>query len=105
MTGVRCFLPNHPPQGFEEVPPPPTVPHGVAYVSRFFKVLVSIDVDDEGASWLHLSISHRERKPTVFECAKFKKLFLGERGMTLEPSIGVNPHVAHWWAPLAEVAS
>ena len=83
---------------------------GCAYRNRTegLSVIVSLGTEDDGRSWVHLSVSHKHRLPTWDEFVRVKELFLGRERLAIQVLaprsewVNIHPHVLHLWSCLDE---
>lgn len=72
---------------------------------RELAAIFSVNRENDGRFWLHLSVSHARRIPTWPELIEVKELFLGDReayavAPPRERYINIHPHVLHLFALL-----
>lgn len=78
----------------------------VYYQSANVRIMVSLDVTDAGARWLHLSISRPDRYPTWDEIREAKNWIIGRERAAYQvlPAeseyVNIHGNTFHLWSPL-----
>lgn len=83
---------------------------GTSYINKsqgIFAIL-SVSVEQDGKTWLHLSVSRSSRLPSYDDLLWCKSIFIGDKRKAVQvfppksEHINIHPYVLHLWACLAE---
>lgn len=98
------FLPNVIPAGWTQIPTPEVCAGSAVYQSQTLLVVFSADKHHEtNETWVHVSVSHRDRLPNWDELKFVKEVFLGRDKLAIqvlppaEEYVNLHPNVLHLW--------
>ena len=75
-------------------------------VANDLRAIITVGVEFDGLTWLHLSLSSHERIPSYEEMCYAKSDLIGEDIKAIQvfapraEHVNINPHVLHLWACL-----
>ena len=87
------------------------VPHSLGRQTLYvrscgLRVILSVDTNDQGSEWLHISFSRSYRLPSWSDLREVKDLFFGDDRMAVQilprasQYVNFHPHTLHLWSRL-----
>jgi len=105
VIDVRSFAPKVLPADWQIVPCP--VPGGCAYANvNGYTVIMSVDQEDDGHDWLHVSLAHMQHLPAYKMLMEVKDLFAGRDRKAVmvfpkkEEHVNIHPNCLHMFVRL-----
>lgn len=107
LLDIRYVLATGAPTGYQQYPVPDTQQRWFFRARDSLKVCITVQREEDGRPWLHVSFSFADKMPTYEDMTEVKSLFIGPN----HPAYMVLPRTKdhfnfhqfclHLWAPLA----